>query len=83
MASATKGANVVGAIAGGEPQPVMLHNCISEDDLDRSYPSIVPPEGDHLDEIANDNADRVYQAGLRESREFARRCGPKVAGGDQ
>ena len=35
MASATNGANIVGAIDSGEPQPVMPHNCMSEVDLDR------------------------------------------------
>ena len=44
----------------------MPHNCMSEADLDREYPSIVPPEDDHLDDIVNDDDDKVYQAGLRE-----------------
>ena len=33
--------------------------------LDHLYPSIVAPEDDRLDDLANDDCDQTYQAGLR------------------
>jgi hypothetical protein len=61
MASAT-----VGAIDDHERQPIMPHNALTQEELDRDYPSIAPPEADQLDDIANDTGDKVFQAGMRE-----------------
>jgi hypothetical protein len=61
MASAT-----VGAIDDHERQPIMPHNALTQEELDRDYPSIAPPEADQLDDIANDSDDKVFQAGMRE-----------------
>ena len=66
MASATNGGGVVGALDGPERQPVMLHNSLSQHDLDCEYPSIVAPDDGQLDDIVNDSDDKVLQAGLRE-----------------
>jgi hypothetical protein len=66
MASAASGTSVVGTVDSAERPPIMPHNCMSENDLDREYPSIVAPEDEHLDDIANDDEDHVLQAGLRE-----------------
>ena len=44
----------------------MPHNELSQEDLDREYPSIAAPEDDQLDDTANDSDDKVSQAGMRE-----------------
>ena len=70
MASATSSSGVVGAVDGHERQPIMPHNSLSQHELDRDYPSIVPPEDDRLDDIVNDSDDKVFQAGLREAEKI-------------
>ena len=46
--------------------------------LDHLYPSIVAPEDDRLDDLANDDCDQTYQAGLRAADEIRRSM--RVAG---
>ena len=46
--------------------------------LDHLYPSIVAPEDDQLDDLANDDCDQTYQAGLRAADEIRRSM--RVAG---
>ena len=60
----------VGAIDGAdnigwETSPNMPHLRLSDHDLDIAYPSIVPPEEEHLEDIVKDADDGTYQAGLR------------------
>ena len=66
MASAGGGSCVVGTLDGGERMPIMPHNSLSTAELDRDFPSIVAPKDEHLDDIVNDDDDKVLQAGLRE-----------------
>jgi hypothetical protein len=66
MASANSDSGAVGALESIEHPPIMPHNIFSQQDLDEKYPSIIPPEDDHLDDIVNDSDDKVLQAGLRE-----------------
>jgi len=66
MASASADNYVVGTLSGHERQPIMPHNELSQEALDREYPSLVAPEDDQLDDIANDSDDKVFQAGMRE-----------------
>ena len=46
--------------------------------LDHLYPSIVAPEDDRLDDLANDDCDQTYQAGLRAAETIRRSM--RVAG---
>ena len=38
---------------------------LTQEELDRQHPSLVPPDDEQLDDLANDAHDLVYQKGLR------------------
>ena len=60
------------------PPPIMPHLDYGDLDLDHLYPSIVAPEDDCLDDLANDDCDQTYQAGLRAAETIRRSM--RVAG---
>ena len=43
----------------------MPHLDLTEEELDRLYPSLIPPDDEQLDDLANDRNDVVYQKGLQ------------------
>jgi len=48
----------------GSGPPSMPHVDLTLDELDRLHPSLIPPDDEELDDLANDLHDVVYQKGL-------------------
>ena len=48
----------------------MPHLDLTQEELDRRHPSLVPPDDEQLDDLANDNNDVVYQKGLTLAEEI-------------
>ena len=53
------------ATSHGSESPSMPHLDLTQEELDRLHPSLVPPDDEQLDDLANDAHDLVYQKGLR------------------
>ena len=53
------------ATSHGSESPSMPHLDLTQEELDRLHPSLVPPDDEQLDDLANDAHDQVYQKGLR------------------
>ena len=49
----------------GSGSPRMPHLDLTQEELDRQHPSLVPPDDEQLDDLASDAQDMVYQKGLR------------------
>ena len=49
----------------GNGSPSMPHLDLTQEELDRQHPSLVPPDDEQLDDLVNDAHDLVYQKGLR------------------
>ena len=53
------------ATSHGSESPSMPHLDLTQEELDRLHPSLVPPDDEQLDDLANDAHDLVYQKGFR------------------
>ena len=59
-----------GMVAEGDP--IMPHLTHDKTQLDRDYPSIMPPPDEELRDLTTDECDTVYQAGLRAAEDIRR-----------
>jgi hypothetical protein len=64
-ASHGSGASTEHTTCYGSGSPSMPHLDLTQEELDRRHPSLVPPDDEQLDDLANDAHDLVYQKGLR------------------
>ena len=59
------GANAEHTTSHGSEAPYMPHLALSQEELERLHPSLVPPEDEQLDDLVTDERDVVYQKGLQ------------------
>ena len=64
------GAHTQHAICNGTGAPYMPHVALTQEELDRLHPSLVPPCDEQLDDLVSDERDGVYQKGLRLAEEI-------------
>ncbi len=64
------GAHAQHASHDGSGAPYMPHVALTQEELERLHPSLVPPEDEQLDDLANDANDVVYQKGLQLAEEI-------------
>ena len=64
-ASHGSGASTEDTTSHGSGSPSMPHLDLTQEELDRLYPSLIPPDDEQLDDLANDKHDVVYQKGLQ------------------
>jgi hypothetical protein len=50
---------------GSESPPSMPHLDLTQEEMDRLHPSLIPPDDEQLDDLASDENDAVYQKGLK------------------
>ena len=58
----------------GEPAPIMPHVTLSESQLNRLYPRIEAPVEDQLEDLKDDQEDRLLHKGLQVAQEISERA---------
>ena len=69
-ASHGSGAFTEHATSHGSESPSMPHLDLTQEEMDRLHPSLIPPDDEQLDDSANDAHDVVYQKGLTLAEEI-------------
>jgi len=64
------GAHTQHATCNGSAAPYMPHSALTQEELDRLHPSLVPPDDEQLDDLVSDERDGVYQKGLQLAEEI-------------
>ena len=64
------GASDEHATCHGSGSPRMPHSELTQEELDRQFPTLVPPADEMLDDLSNDVHDSVYQTGLKVAEEI-------------
>ena len=58
------GASTEHTTSHGSGSPSMPHLDLTQEEMDRQHPTLIPPDDERLDDLADDAADVVYQKGL-------------------